>query len=270
MNRLIREAAFSLGYNLTPKIADADVLKLISNLRPRHCGHPLIRIGAERDGGYLIPDDLQGIEYCFSPGVSALSAFENQLADRGIRSFLADHSVAGPPHPRCEFVFDRKHIGANDSDIHMTLATWKERYLSGYRADLLLQMDIEGAEYETILGTPDEVLRQFRILVIEMHWLERLFDPFAFRIMNACFEKLLARFYVVHLHPNNCGGCVREDGIEVPHVMEMTFYNRDRAAPGDYCTQFPHPHDADNCPGLPTLPLPTCWREPRISPTGVR
>jgi hypothetical protein len=270
LNRLIREAAFSLGYNLTPKIADADVLKLISNLRPRHCGHPLIRIGAERDGGYLIPDDLQGIEYCFSPGVSALSAFENQLADRGIRSFLADHSVAGPPHPRCEFVFDRKHIGANDSDIHMTLATWKERYLSGYRADLLLQMDIEGAEYETILGTPDEVLRQFRILVIEMHWLERLFDPFAFRIMNACFEKLLARFYVVHLHPNNCGGCVREDGIEVPHVMEMTFYNRDRAAPGDYCTQFPHPHDADNCPGLPTLPLPTCWREPRISPTGVR
>ena len=99
---------------------------------------------------------------------------------------------------------------------------------------------------------------------------ERLFDPFAFRIMNACFEKLLTRFYVVHLHPNNCGGCVRQDGIEVPHVMEMTFYNRARAAPGDYCTQFPHPLDADNCPGLPTLPLPNCWRKPRSSPTAVR
>jgi hypothetical protein len=270
LNRLIREAAFSLGYNLTPKIADTDVLGLISSLRPRHCGHLLIRVGADRDGGYLIPDDLEGIEYCFSPGVSALSAFENQLADRGIRSFLADHSVKGPPQARCEFVFDRKHVGANNSDTFMTLAAWKEKYLPDYRQDLLLQMDIEGAEYEAILSTPDEVLRQFRILVIEMHWLERLFDPFAFRIMNACFQKLLSRFYVVHLHPNNCGGCVREDGIEVPHVIEMTLYNRDRAPPGEYCTQFPHPLDADNCLGLPSLPLPACWHEHRSSPTAVR
>lgn len=260
LNRLIREAAFSLGYNLTPKVSDADVLGLINSLRPRQCGRSLIRIGADSDGGYLIPDDLDGIEYCFSPGVNVMSAFEDQLADRHIRSFLADHSVNGPPVSRPEFVFDRKYIGANDSDTCMTLGSWKQRYLPEYRADLLLQMDIEGGEYEAILSTPDDILRQFRIAVIEMHWLERLFDPFAFRIMNACFQKLLSRFYVVHLHPNNCGGCVREDDIEVPHVMEMTFYNRDRAPPGEFCTQFPHSRDADNCSGLPTLPLPECWR----------
>jgi hypothetical protein len=45
-----------------------------------------------------------------------------------------------------------------------------------------------------------------------------------------------------------------------PHVMEMTFYNHKRACPGQYRTDFPHPLDADNCLGLPAMPLPDCWR----------
>lgn len=260
MNRLIREAAFSLGYNLTPKVRDTDVLRLIRSLRPRHCGRPLVRIGAPADGGYLLPDDLADLEFCFSPGVSGIAEFENQLAVRGIRSFLADRSVTGPPIVRREFVFDRRHIGAIDNDTHMTLATWKQKYLPHYDHDLLLQMDIEGAEYEVLLSAPEQVLRQFRIIIVEMHWLERLFDPFAFRIMNACLEKLLKQFYVVHLHPNNCGGRIVRDGIEVPHVMEITFYNRARAVPQDFCATFPHPLDADNCHRLPALPLPACWQ----------
>jgi hypothetical protein len=260
LNRLIREAAFSLGYCLTPQVRDADVLRLIRSLRPRQCGRQLIRIGAEGDGGYLIPDDLDGIEYCFSPGVDAMAAFESQLADRHIKSFLADYSVSGPPVSRPEFVFDRKYIGANNNETYMTVGSWMQKYLADYTKDLIFQMDIEGAEYEAMLSTPLEVLRQFRIIVVEMHWLERLFDPFAFRIMQACFERLLSQFYVVHLHPNNCAGCVRKEGIEVPHVMEMTFYNRERAPAGDFCAEFPHPLDADNCPGLASLPLPACWR----------
>ena len=260
MKRLLRDAAFSLGYCLTPRVLNANVLRLIRSLRPRECGHPLIRIGAGGDGGYLIPDDLDGIEYCFSPGVNTTAAFEEDLAARNIGSFLADHSVSAPPLLRPEFVFDQKHIGATTSDTSMTLNTWKDKYLANYSQDLILQMDIEGSEYEVILNVSDEVLSLFRIIVVEMHWLERLFDPFAFQIMNACLEKLLSRFYVVHLHPNNCGGCLRKDGIEIPHVMEMTFYNRNRAPAGQFRTDFPHPLDADNCSRLPALPLPACWR----------
>lgn len=260
MNRLLREAVFSLGYNLTPKVRDADVLRLIGGLRARECVRALIRLGAHGDGGYLVPDDLEGIEYCFSPGVSLMSQFESQLADRGVRSFMADHSVAGPVTMRSEFIFDRKHVGAFNSDVFMTLDAWKNKYLPGYHQDLMLQMDIEGGEYEALLAASEALLSQFRIIIVEMHYLERLFDPFAFRVMDACFQKLLRYFYVVHLHPNNCGGRVTKEGVEIPHVVEMTFYRRDRAAPRAACAQFPHPLDAHNCPGCPPLPLPDCWR----------
>ncbi len=161
---------------------------------------------------------------------------------------------------RPEFIFDRKYIGASDSDTFMTLNTWKNKYLSGYQQDLILQMDIEGAEYEALLGAPDELLGQFRIIVVEMHALDRLFDPFAFRIINACFDKLLNQFFVVHLHPNNCGGCLKRDAIEIPHELEITLYNRRRATPGPYCSDFPHTLDADNCLRLRKIQLPSCWR----------
>ncbi len=54
-----------------------DRRKLLADvLRPFDVGHPLIRIGAFSDGGYLVPSDLQGIKACFSPGVSQQSSFE--------------------------------------------------------------------------------------------------------------------------------------------------------------------------------------------------
>lgn len=260
MMRFLRDTAFSLGYWFTPQVANDEVLQVIRSLRPRECGRALIRIGAVGDGGYLIPDDLEGIEYCFSPGVNQTADFEDQLAERRIKSFLADYSVPRPPLIRPEFVFDKKFLGATNSDTSMTLAAWRDKYLADYRGELVLQMDIEGAEYEVLLSTPQKLLESFRIIVLELHWLERLFDPFGYRIIKACMDRLLTDFYVVHAHPNNCSGTFKKDGVEVPGVLELTFYNRRRAAPGAYCTEFPHALDADNCPSLPSLPLPSCWR----------
>ncbi len=260
VKRWLRRAALSRGYTLAPKVSDDEVCDLIRWLRPRRCDAPLIRLGGPRDGGYLIPDDLEGIEYCFSPGVNRTVDFETALADRHIRSFLADYSVPQPPVTRPEFVFDRKFIGVMDDEIHMTLQSWKAKYLPDYAGELLLQMDIDGGEYEVLLSTPLELLAQFRIIVIELHALDRLFDRFAFGIMRSCFRKLLSLFYVVHAHPNNCSGMIVHNGLEIPQVIELTLYNRRRAEPGDYRSDFPHALDVDNCAKRPPLALPSCWR----------
>jgi hypothetical protein len=257
--RWLRRAAFRRGYTLARSVPSVQVRDLVASLRPLQSGVPLVRLGGNGDGGYLIPDDLEGIEYCFSPGVNRTADFENALANRGVRSFLADYSVEQPPLMRPEFVFDRKFIGAWDDAVYMTMSSWKNRYLPGYGGELLVQMDIEGAEYEVILNTPSELLRQVRILVVELHALERLFDPFAYRIIKACMDKLLQEFFVVHAHPNNCSGSTAYDGIEIPHVVELTLYNRTRATAGAPCNQFPHPLDVDNCPGRPAMVLPPGW-----------
>ena len=254
-----RSVHFALGFHAVEQTKSADILGLMRKLRPQNCGIELIRFGGSGDGGYLIPDDLGGIEYCFSPGVNTVSDFENQLADRKIKSFLADFSVDAPPIFRPEFVFDKKFLGAFDREHFITLASWKDKYLRNYTGDLILQMDIEGAEYEVILSTPDSVLDQFRILVIEFHCLDRLFDAFVFNLLSSCFEKLLKSFHVVHIHPDNSGESVRRGDIEVPIMMEFTFLNKRRASSDRPQVTFPHELDADNSRTARHLTLPKCW-----------
>jgi Methyltransferase FkbM domain len=257
----IRSGPLALGLNVTAQTKPAYVRDLIRKLRPQDCGKDLIRIGGKKDGGYLIPDDLEGIEYCFSPGVSNVSDFENDLADRHIKSFLADYSVDSPPITRPEFTFDKIWLGSSDRGQHMTLASWKDKYLNGYSGDLILQMDIEGSEYEVILNTPDRLLHQFRIMVIEFHFLDRLFDPFAFRFLSSSFQKILEFFHVAHIHPNNADGVFRKGQIEIPRILEFTFINKDRVSSTRPQAAFPHKLDADNGSARP-LPLPKCWYSP--------
>jgi len=219
----------------------------------------LIRFGANADGGYLIPDDLRDIEYCFSPGVGTKADFEKQLSRLNIRSFLADYSVEGPPFHDDNFTFDKKFLGEADTDRFMTLASWKNKYLRNYKGDLLLQMDIEGHEFEVIMNCPDDLFAQFRIVVIEFHSMDRLFNPPAFSLYKDCFAKLTSQFVVAHIHPNNCCGSVVRGPIEIPNVIEVTFYNKKRVAKPSPRNDFPHPLDRDNVPSKPALALPKCW-----------
>jgi hypothetical protein len=139
------------GIDVTERTPASDLRQLIDKLRPLKSN--LLRIGPAGDGGYLLPDDLEGIEFAFSPGVSTESGFEADLARRGLRVFMADFSVDRPGESHENFVFEKKFVGCMSDERFMTMDEWKERSLPGYAGDLLLQMDIEGFEYETLFCT---------------------------------------------------------------------------------------------------------------------
>lgn len=223
------------------------------------CDKELIRLGPIGDGGYLIPDDLEGIEACFSPGVGFYSIFEKDCADRGMKVFLADKSVDKPKQSHEHFVFTKKHIGIINNDSFMTINDWVESSLPDSKSDLLLQMDIEGSEYEVLLVVSDDILQRFRIIVIEFHSLNRLCSNPFFKLASKVFEKLLQTHTCVHNHPNNFSSSVKFKGLEIPEVIELTFLRNDRISSPSFAKIFPHPLDADNTEDHPSLPLPKCW-----------
>jgi hypothetical protein len=259
IKRWVVGTAGTIGLHVTDRTSPTELRQLLESLHAVTAGQQLIRLGPDGDGGYLVPDDLLGIECAFSPGVSTESGFEVDLAARGMQVFLADFSVEGPAQTNAKFVFHKKYLGCLSNETFITLAEWKDATVPGHRGDLLLQMDIEGAEFETLLCAPTELLAQFRIMVIEFHSLHELFNKPFFSLASRAFQKLLQTHSVVHIHPNNCCGSVTKAGLEIPRVAEFTFHRNDRLPQQRaYCRSFPHPLDRD-CTPNPTLVLPQAW-----------
>lgn len=235
--------------------------QLAHAMRPVTTRSPLIRIGSQHDGGYLVPDDLNGISVCFSPGVEVNSSFELDLLQKtGIGSHLADYSVDGPPANFKPKSFIKKFLGPNNNQVHTTLEAWvKSQVEYQLEQDFLLQMDIEGGEYLTLLATPQELLRRFRIIILEIHYVECWAHPLFFNTVEAMFEKVLEDFYVVHNHPNNHGALLNLNGFTVPQFFEVTLLRKDRSPALNYCLDFPHPLDSACYKSRGELVLPPQW-----------
>ncbi|MGI9178224.1 MAG: FkbM family methyltransferase [Pirellulales bacterium] len=254
----------SSSFDLLVQLAEARLESLARRLRPVRTAHPLVRIGGPHDGGYLVPDDLVGIAACFSPGVGDSARFEADLQGRaGIPSHLADGSVSGPPAEFRPASFTRRYLGVVDDDDDpsvMTIDSWVRSRPDLPPGDLMLQMDIEGAEYAVLLGASPELLARFRIIVLEVHGVEAWSQHYSTGIAEALFDRLLHRFHVVHLHANNCCGLIGIGGFIAPRVFELTLLRKDRGPALGYAEEFPHPLDAANVPGIEDLTLPAQWR----------
>lgn len=256
---LARRALHRLGMEVARHAAFEDVDALFRLMRPVAMDMDLIRLGAENDGGYLIPDDLAGVEYCFSPGVGDNSSFEEALASRGIHCFLADYSVDAPSANAANLTFEKKYIAASDGNERLSLDTWYAQQLGEDDKEFLLQMDIEGAEYPALLALSATLQRRCRIMAIEFHDLRKVLHPFVLRIVTECMIKLLSTHYVVHAHANNCGDYIQYGGRNAPNLMELTLLRRDRVAKTAPRQVFEHPLDQENDPIKAKVGLPSVW-----------
>ena len=233
----------------------------LQKLYPIASDKELTRLGPKHDGGYLVPNDFIGIEACFSPGVADSSGFEKDCADLGMKVFLADKSVEGPAEAHQLFHFTKKFIGITSNDEFMTLDDWVSLSLPEKNSDLLLQIDIEGGEYEVFLSTSGALMQRFRIIVAEFHFLDKLWNKAFFEKAKQVFDKILRTHSCMHIHPNNYCPPIQKDGLIIPPVMEFTFLRNDRINKynSSYQGVFPTPLDYDNFNTNPPLTLPKCW-----------
>lgn len=255
-----RKQIYRYNSIVSKKTEAKKVMELLKALAPVLAkGIDLVRMGSAYDGGYLIPDDFEGIEACFSPGVGNLIDFEQDCFKKGLKVFLADNTIDGSKLALENFDFTHKNIASFSDDTLMTLDSWVTKSKVKKGSDLLLQMDIEGVEYAAISSLSETTLKRFRILAIEFHGLHNLWNQDFFIIAYEVFSKLLQTHYCVHIHPNNCDSYVEKNGIKIPITGEFTFLRKDRVKSFKKVTTLPHILDTDNAPELPHLALPEIW-----------
>lgn len=260
MKKNIKKLINATGYNLNKAANKENIISLIKRLRPYDIGYDLIRLGPNADSGYLLPNDLNEIEACFSPGCDNKYQFEEHCFDRGMKIFIADKTVENSNVPD-KFNFTKKFISSLSNDNFMTMDQWVSNSLPNNESDLLLQMDIEGDEYQCILNMTDNLLNRFRIIVIEFHNLDMMFNNFFYKIASVVFDKLLQNHTCVHIHPNNKREVLTIDGISIPPLTEFTFIRNDRVKRKKETKTFPHLLDQDCVPENPPQILPKVWFE---------
>lgn len=230
--------------------------RLLKKLSPISIQTPFLRVGGSNDGGYLVPDLLEGTTACFSPGVAETADFELELAQLGIPCFLADASVSLSPVKHALVHFDRVFLGPRDTPGHTKLSTWVDRYVGPNAQNLLLQMDIEGAEYDVINAEDREFLKRFKIIVLELHHLPLIWLRTEGAKIRKFLYHILSEFEVIHLHQNNFRQTIDVFDLPVPEFLEVTLLRRDLVIPSDKAILHPHPLDAPNIPEKPDYQLP--------------
>jgi hypothetical protein len=232
-----------------------EVLALMKLLRPHQTKFRKIRVGTAGDGGYVLPDDIDGISAVVSIGVGNDVSFDVSFAANRVPVFQYDHTVDAPPVASEYFHFFKTAWGPIDDPRTSTLNAMINRHGLVNDLDAILKFDTEGAEWTAFGDESDDQLKHFRVIVCELHGLNSLHNQEFLVGFRRLMSRLTQNHTVVHLHANNCCGMTLIEGVPVPAVVELTLLRNDRSSFSASTDPIPGPLDFPSMGDRPDLVL---------------
>ncbi len=228
--------------------------RLFAELQPvklRNC--ELARFGEKNDGGYLVCANLfKEVGSAYSYGISGYDGWGCDISTR-FNVPVHQYDCFNTTRPSCPSgrpVFHAECVaGERSLDAEGRLFDSLQSQF-GKNGDaeqhLVVKMDVEGAEWDSILKTPDEVLARIDQLVFEFHGVDR--DTALYMRVVA---KLKQTFEIVHLHFNNYS-CLGGAAPFPAWAYEVTLVNKrlTEVDPAGNVT-LPNPLDSPNLPVVP-------------------
>ncbi|MGN8118839.1 FkbM family methyltransferase [Labrys sp. 22185] len=236
------------------------VLSLFQYLEPEDVigSDCYVRLGKDFDGGYIfLKDGLKG-KIAYSFGINNDVSWDRNVADLGYDVYMYDHTIPNLPEENVKFHFFKTGVSGKSSDTD--LKTIENIILDNNHSeltDIILKMDIEGAEWEALSAVPEKTLRQFGQIALEYHWFDHLGQDEVFYPAERALRKMHKLFAPVHIHSNNCCDLVVIGGVPVPPVLEVTYVNRAAFKTEKSRRVFPTPLDQPNDPNRPDHHLGT-------------
>ena len=207
----------------------------------------LQRFGEPNDGGYLLCGNLlRGARSAYSYGISGYDGWGCQVS-RTLSVPVHQYDCFNLTRPVCEggqTIFHGECIGASTFvEDGRPFDTLKNQIAKNGDSGkhLIVKMDVEGAEWDSFLSAPDEVLQRIDQMAVEFHGSDRA------RYIEAV-RRLKRFFHVAHLHWNNYS-CALDQSPFKAWAYEVLFVNKRIGIAGPSGgAVLPHPLDAPNAP----------------------
>lgn len=209
------------------------------------------RFGSANDGGYLMCQNLIApLDAAYSYGVGTNDDWGCDVSRR-YHVPVYEYDCFDPARPTCNggtFVFHNECVGGRSGYRASRFFDTLENQITkngdiGRR--LIIKMDIEGAEWDSLLAAPDALLSSIPQIAMEMHGYE---DP---KIV-AVLRKLKRNFYLVNLHFNNWS-CTSKAAPLPAWAYQVLWVNK-RIGVLDPAAPVPAPMSLLNAPDSPTWP----------------
>jgi hypothetical protein len=203
--------------------------QIFSLLRPQDAvGKRLVRKGRDFDGGYIMLDHALENATAYSLGINDDASWDLDMAMLGCDVFQYDHTIDKFPiaHPKfhsfrvgiCELPTDDPNLKTIDELIRINKHP--------DHRDMILKMDIEGAEWKVLEYISETTLARFSQIVLELHLLSHVDDIHRLRRILNGLEKLNRTHQVIHVHANNCGRIALVAGVLLPDSLEVTLVRK--------------------------------------------
>lgn len=209
----------------------------IKNLLIPYYYSDLKRYGGNFDGGYILSESLLNkcnIVYSYGVGPEEFYInFDKHMSFLGKKVFLYDASIKSIWGNDANLIFKSEYVNSNNILTHIIDNKHQNE------TNMVLKMDIEGNEFETIINAPKDIFSHFNQISIEVHDILNSHEEPQFiinkddenkRWMNKInlFEKLNSHYKLVHIHGNNYSKCKKYglcDVLELSYVRNDYFEN---------------------------------------------
>jgi len=135
-------------------------------------GKKRILLGEKYDGCYVLLDDFKKIKYAYSFGINNNIQFDKALADKGIDVYMYDHTINSLPYENPKFHWKKIGLCGMKSQ-NQNMKNFEELIAeNGHNKEknMILKMDIEQWEFESLIDLKEKTLNQFKYIAIEYHF----------------------------------------------------------------------------------------------------
>lgn len=230
---------------LQPKLTARELRQaLLQELQPvmlENC--TMQRFGSANDGGYLMCGNLLGAaQSAYSYGIGPADDWGCEVSQT-LDIPVHQYDCFNPPEAACpngRSMFHDECIGprydVEESRVFDTLTNQIAKNGDAGKV-LVAKIDVEGAELQSLLTTPDSVLAKIDQLAMEIHGTDRRFLDLV--------RKLKRTFHPVHIHFNNQACAVRFRPFPA-WAYQVLFVNKriGQLSPVQRPPALPHPLDA--------------------------